>query len=266
LKIIRGLKNTETMGIDDIPTSIIKKGVEVLAGPISHLVNRSLAKGRVPEAFKVGKVLPVFKGKGKPRKDPSSYRPVLILLALSKVLESSVQADLKKHLTKVNGLPNAQHGFRPRRSCTTVLAHAHAGWLTGAKRGQVVGIMAFNLSTAFDTVAAEQLRQKLQSPGVSRRALPWFKSYLTGGRQQVSWDGTLSNVILVRYSVRQGSILGPVLIGDMATAVQIRDAEIVVYADDTTIWQTERNVAEVVEKLTVNWQSLRSGQGGRASP
>jgi hypothetical protein len=50
--------------------------VEVLSGPISHLVN---------EAFKVGKVFPVFKGKGKQRKDPSSYRPVFILPALSKV-------------------------------------------------------------------------------------------------------------------------------------------------------------------------------------
>jgi hypothetical protein len=30
-KIIRGLKSTEAMGIDDIPTSILKKGVEVLA-------------------------------------------------------------------------------------------------------------------------------------------------------------------------------------------------------------------------------------------
>jgi hypothetical protein len=66
-KIIRGLKATEAMGIDDIPTSVLKKGVEVLAGPISHLVNRSLAEGRVPEAFKVGKVFPIFKGKVKER-------------------------------------------------------------------------------------------------------------------------------------------------------------------------------------------------------
>jgi hypothetical protein len=68
-----------------------------------------------------------------------------------------------------------------RRSCTTALAHGIAWWLTGAERGQVVGIMAFNLSAAFDTVAAKQLLPKLQLPGVSGRALAWFKSYLTGG-------------------------------------------------------------------------------------
>jgi hypothetical protein len=76
-------------------------------------------------------------------------------------LETSVKADLERHLTKVNGLPNAQHGFRPRRSCRTALADAHAGWLTGAERGQVVGIMAFDLSAAFNMVAAEQQLPKL---------------------------------------------------------------------------------------------------------
>jgi hypothetical protein len=132
---------------------------------------------------------------------------------------------------------------------------AQAGWLTGAERGQVVGIMAFDLSAAFYTVAAEQLLPKLQLLGVSGRALVWFKSYLTRGSQQVSWDGTLSNVILVRYGVRQGSILGTVLflvlIGDLATALEIGNDENVIYADDTTIWQAGRTVAEVVNKLTV---------------
>jgi hypothetical protein len=169
VKIIRGLKATEAMGIDNIPASVLKKGVEVLAGPISHLVNRSLAKGRVPEAFKVGKVFPIFKGKGKAREDPASYRPVSILPAMSKILEKSFKADLEDHLAKVNGLPGAQYGFRPRRSCTSALAHAHSRWLTGAESGQVVGIMAFDLSAAFDTVAVEQLLPKLQllSPGSS---------------------------------------------------------------------------------------------------
>jgi hypothetical protein len=134
------------------------------------------------------------------------------------------------------------------------LAHGHAGWLTGAERGQVIGIMAFDLSAAFDTVGARQLLPKLQLLGVSGRALVWFESYLTGGSQQVSWDGILSNLIAVRTGVRQGSIFGPVLflvlISDMATALRIGDDENVVYANNMMIWQAGRTVAEVVEKLT----------------
>jgi hypothetical protein len=81
---------------------------------------------------------------------------------MSKVLETSVKADLERHLARVDGLPGAKYGFRPKRSCMSALAHAHAGWLTGAERGQVVGIMAFDLSAAFDTMAAKQLLPKLQ--------------------------------------------------------------------------------------------------------
>jgi hypothetical protein len=83
--------------------------VEVLAGPISHLVNRSLAEGRVPKVFKVGKVFPVYKGKEKAREDPASYQPVSILPAMSKVLETSVKADLERHLARVDILRGAQY-------------------------------------------------------------------------------------------------------------------------------------------------------------
>jgi hypothetical protein len=107
---IKGLNNIEALGTDCIPTSVLKKGVEVLAGPISHLVNRSLAKGRVPKAFKIGLVHPIHKGKGKPREDPGSYRPVSILPAMSKVLETIVKGDLEEHLKRVNGLYGVRQG------------------------------------------------------------------------------------------------------------------------------------------------------------
>jgi hypothetical protein len=196
-KTIKGLNNTEALGVDNVPTSLLKKGVEVLGGPVSHLINRSLAEGKVPAQFKIGRVHPFHKGKGKPREDPALYRPVSIPPSLSKVMETHVKENLEDHLRKVNGLPGSQYGFRPKRSYTYALAHAQAGWLSGAAKGQVVGLMAFNLSTAFDTVAAEQLSPTLQALGVTGRELRWFLCYMTGGRQSVVWDGTVSSLINV---------------------------------------------------------------------
>jgi hypothetical protein len=219
-KTIRGLNNTEALGLENVPTSVLKKGVEVLAGPVAHLINRSLAEGKVPAQFKIGRVQPIHKGKGKPREDLASYRPVSILPALSKVMETHVKENLEDHLRKVNGL-------------------------SGAAKGQVVGLMAFNLSAGFDTKAAEQLSPTLQALGVTGRGLRWFLCYMTGGRQSVVWDGTVSSLIDVLYGVRQGSILGPllfiILTSGMAEFLGVKEEENIVYG--TTLTSGRRGTA-----------------------
>jgi hypothetical protein len=158
---------------------------------------------------------------------------------MSKVLETLVKGDLEEHLKRVNGLPGSQYGFLPKRSCTSALAHAQAGWLLGAAKGKVVGLMAFDLSAAFDTVAADQLVPTLQALGVKGRELRWFICYMTGGRQSVVWDGTVGGLVDVLYGVRQGSILGPILFfiltSGMAEFLGVREDENVVYADESNV-------------------------------
>jgi hypothetical protein len=153
----------------------------------------------------------------------------------------------------VSGLPGSQYGFHPKRSCTSALVHAQAGWLSGAAKGKVVGLMAFDLSAAFDTMAAKQLAPRLQALRITGRFLKWFLCYMQGGKQCVVWEGTVSSLIRVLYGIQQGSILGPilliVLVSGMATYFGIEDGENVVYADDSNVWQMGRNV-EVVRKLT----------------
>jgi hypothetical protein len=56
--------------------------------------------------------------------------------------------------------------------------------------------MAFNLSAAFDTLAAKQLVPTLQALGIMGRELRWFLCYMSGGRQCVVWDGTVSGLIM----------------------------------------------------------------------
>ncbi|QQP42216.1 Uncharacterized protein FKW44_016812 [Caligus rogercresseyi] len=247
-RVIKGMKATEALGVDGIPVSVLKKGIEVLAGPIAHLVNRSLASGTVPTALKMSNVLPVFKGKGKPVTDPASYRPICILPALSKVLETVVKSDLEDHLAKTEALPNTQFGFRKSRSITAALATAHAKWLEAEKRGKVVGVLRFDLSAAFDTVNQLQLLPKLEKLGIAGTQLKWFHSYLTGGYQRVVWNGTESVFLPVEYGVRQGSILGPilylVLVADVTSCVGVGNEDNSGYADDFFLWAVGDSLEE----------------------
>jgi hypothetical protein len=112
--------------------------------------------------------------------------------------------------------------------------------------------MAFDLSTAFDTLA--KMMPMLRAFRIMGRALQWFSCYKTGGKQCVVWDGTTSSLIDVLFGVRQGSILGPILfrilVSGMAEYLGIGDGDNVVYADDSNVWQMGSNVEEVVRKLT----------------
>jgi hypothetical protein len=224
-KLIRGLGSTEALGVDGVPVSVYKKGLDILSGPIAHLVNRSLASGVFPEVFKQAIVIPVYKGGGKDRKDPASYRPVSLLCALSKVLELVVKNCLQSHMDVLGNVSTLQHGFRRGRSCTSAVAAAHAAWVGARKDVKIVGILAFDMTAAFNLVAAKELLPKLTAIGVRVNALAWFSSYMTGGRQRVNWNGTLSEEVAVVYRVRQGSILGPTLfllhVADMVEAVDV---------------------------------------------
>ena len=68
LKIIKSACNKHSSGVDDIPGTIIVQSADILAEPLSGLINHSFSKGIYPSCLKQSKVLPVYKGKGKKRR------------------------------------------------------------------------------------------------------------------------------------------------------------------------------------------------------
>ena len=132
------------------------------------------------------------------------------------------------------------------------LAIAQADWAAAKARGEVVGVMAFDLSSAFDTIDAEPLLKKLESTGVVGTPLKWLKAYMSGRSQSVIWNGTKSSSLPLTHGVAQGSILGPllflVMVADLPNYVTrgTKNAQMMCYADDSTLYQCQiQGIAQV---------------------
>ena len=149
----------------------------VLPGPIAHVCNISLCTGVFPDMFKEAIIHPVFKAGGKNPREPGSYRPISILTSISKILEIVVKDALLKWLIEHDLIPESQFGFLPGKSVAMALVCAQNDWMESRSKGDIVGVLGFDLSSAFDTLASPTLLAKLESAGISGTQLKWFKSY-----------------------------------------------------------------------------------------
>ncbi len=264
--VIMSLNNTKALGVDGIPVAVLKHLAPIIAAPMSHMIGKSFEQSVVPSGFKRASIIPLYK-KGKPSNLPSSYRPVAILAAMSKVMEKVVLRQVSPHLAPL--LPQEQFGFRPRRSTSAAIAYAHGSWAAARAKGLVVAVAGYDLSSAFDTIDVKMVSSKLHELGVQGRGNEWFYNYLTNRQQQVQYNGGRSTFLPVKYGVPQGSILGPllflVLVADLPSRIggsssgggggssSGRDNTLEVgfsaYADDALCWVAGKTPEEVGTKL-----------------
>jgi retron-type reverse transcriptase len=183
--------------------------LDLLADPLSEIINCSLRNGTVPLDIKLAKVLPIYK-QG-PKSSISNYRPISILTYFSKLFEKVMYDRLLSYVKHKNILHPYQHGFQPGHS-TSMSPIDVQDKISQAMDNNEYSIGIFlDLAKAFDTVNHTILLSKLEHYGIRDNALLWFKSYLSNRSQQVLCNGKLSKFLRIDSGVPQGSILGPLL-------------------------------------------------------
>ena len=83
-KLLKEIDIKKAVGVDKIPTKLIKIGADIIAEPLTQAINCCLGQGIFPGNAKVASV--VLLDKGKPDKyDVLNYRPVSILNAFVEI-------------------------------------------------------------------------------------------------------------------------------------------------------------------------------------
>ena len=79
------------------------------------------------------------------------------------------------------------------------------------KKGDHSVVSNYRPISTFDRVWHRALIHNLERYGVRGKLLDWFNSYVSDRSQSVFVNGSLSNPLVLKAGVPQGSVLGPFL-------------------------------------------------------
>ena len=206
-RIIKNLKNHKSPGLDGLTAEILKVSHDVIVEKLTHLLNESLKSGTFPHVLKAARVVPIYKSGKKSIRE--NYRPISVLLVLSKIFERVVHERLYNFMDKNKLLYPRQFGFRSKLSPNHALSDITE--MIGDNSNLDISCILLDLQKAFDTINHEFLLYKLEAHGVRGVCLDWFTSYLSKRSQCVPINGKVSKPLLIDCGVPQGSILGPLL-------------------------------------------------------
>ena len=228
---------------------MLKESADIVGPSLTFIFNFSIMSRAFPDDLKMAKVTPAFK-RGD-RDDLGNYRPISVLPTVARIFEKLVYDQMYTYFLNNDLLGDRQFGFRSLHSTALALSKVTNIWLLNLDSGRMSSVVLLDIQKAFDTVDHQILLDKIRCYGVSGDQLVFFASYLNNCQQCCNVNGKLSSIKRIRCGVPQGSILGPLLfliyINDFPLAV--KEADITMYADDTSLSEGFKTTNELKEQF-----------------
>ena len=117
---IRVMNKNSAPGIDCVPAQFVKQISCYLVKPLRMIFHESFQSGMVPDCWRTGITVPIYKNNGKPE-DPASYRPVCLTSVIGKLSERTLLSYLTPYLEQNNLISEYQHAFVTGKSTATNL-------------------------------------------------------------------------------------------------------------------------------------------------
>ena len=119
------LNSAKARGHDNISTYFLRISASVLAPILEFYFAKAVEYGKFPSSLKIAKVIPLFKSGSK--QEAQNYRPISLLLGISKVLKKLNKERLVKFLHKHKIIFEHQYGFHENHSTTLALIDLEGG-------------------------------------------------------------------------------------------------------------------------------------------
>ena len=167
----------QSSGWDGITNKLLKDLKNSLVQPLTIVFNQSISEGIFPSIMKTEMVTPLYKSSS--RDLNTNYRPISLLMTISKILEKLLYIHTYNFLIQTNQIYQSQYGFRKKHSCEHAIQELVGTVLKGFENDEYTCAIFLDLSKAFDLLEHHVLLDKLDLYGIRGIALSWYKSYLS---------------------------------------------------------------------------------------
>ena len=160
-KLIMGLPNKTSSGQDKLPNTLLKQLGVSIKYPLELIFNNSVSSGMFPQGMKHADITPLYKSKEHCL--VTNYRPISLLVTISKLLEKIIYTRTYTFLTNTNQLYKGQYGFRSGHSCQHAVSELIGNIQKNLEQDKISVGVFIDLSKAFDTLDHHILLKKLQN-------------------------------------------------------------------------------------------------------
>ena len=180
-------RQAETTSAITFSPTFLKKHKHAILG----IFNKSLREAFIPKERRDSNILPILKP-GKDAKSPASYRPISLLLCITKLVERLITCRLQWYMEKHKCFSRNQFGFRQARSTIDPLLLLELNIQLSFRKRETTLVVCFDKMSAFDRADPIPKLYKLSEVGISGNILRWLKEYLTNSRFRVRIEETSS--------------------------------------------------------------------------
>lgn len=249
IEALKKVSSNKAPGPNGIPNEFLKsipiEGIEALALCFSEILDKETP----PESW--GSSLTVMLHKKGSMLDPNNYRPIALLDTLLKLFTQILCKRLTQWANETGVLPEAQGGFRSKRSCDDQIFTLQSALQIGTrKKGSKVYALFLDFARAFPSIPHIKLWDKLHKIGVSGKFIRILSKIYSNASTKIRLDAAYSSPIEVTEGLLQGEVLSPLLFSLYISDIEQKltdfkvdgirinsklDLQILLYADDMVI-------------------------------